>query len=861
MAVGKLKKGTKITVAIISIICVVAVAFGCFAAFYTPTVTFDAGELTGSVTSGASGYLYGVAEDGVPSYEMAQSLDVSSASVKTAGGLQHPIGDVNNVANELLSGGSCDYLVVYLQDMFSTWYYEENNINEMKQNGTYNWKTFLENEYFPLVAQTVNEIKNSSYAQSVVYCPYNECDNGVWFGTWKSGKNSFDNEGKQNFYQAWKLTCDYIKSLDPNAKIGGPGYYEYDKNKIDGFLEYTSQNNCNPDVLIYHELNYRAIYDWQYNVNELNEIEKKHGLDTATPVIVTEYGMMEDNGNPNTMLKYISQIENSKVYANQAYWLVANNFCNTCADYNTPNSAWWVYRWYAQMSGQTMAVNVKDVFHSDLGKAIIQARKPRYRSFLGLGTVDNELGKINLLVSGADYKGKVRIDNTDTTGLYGKTVNVKITAVTYQGISGKVYQPETVKSYNDFCGNSIEIPMDDMNANTAYHIEITESTETDFTDYTNDNLYTRYEFEQGKLLGNSYTYDSAYASTGDEKGIVGGMENDGDGVEVEINVPESGSYELKFIYGNSNDGAYDENGKQNANDRTYSTVNLQIDGNEQVLSLENTIKSEITNSYNVFCDLDAGKHKVRVTHKTGTIVLDSLLVRKQEANEIQVLPIDGLGYYIVAPSNGYYDINTISNEIITLGLNEDAVVYADENGRATAYLKEGLNYVKCQRNIDSCIPSVTSQIDGTEVTVNAAEFGLSGSASLEKNNDVSYVSNITSADGSALISVNAEKAGNYALTITYSNNDENGVHDYNVDLVEDYVSISVNGNLQKELYCRNTYSWDTFKTVTTNITLEQGENTVLLFNDGFNSFNGEESKAPYISSVTFNSYSCENELS
>ena len=142
MAVGKLKKGTKITVAVISIICVVAVAFGCFAAFYTPTVTFDAGELTGSVTSGASGYLYGVAEDGVPSYEMAQSLDVSSASVKTAGGLQHPIGDVNNVANELLSGGSCDYLVVYLQDMFSTWYYEENNINEMKQNGTYNWKTF-----------------------------------------------------------------------------------------------------------------------------------------------------------------------------------------------------------------------------------------------------------------------------------------------------------------------------------------------------------------------------------------------------------------------------------------------------------------------------------------------------------------------------------------------------------------------------------------------------------------------------------------------------------------------------------------------------------------------------------------------
>lgn len=163
-------------------------------------------------------------------------------------------------------------------------------------------------------------------------------------------------------------------------------------------------NDCTPQVIIYHELNYRALYDWQFNADDLKEIEAKYGVDTATPVIVTEYGMMEDNGNPNTMLRYIARIENSKVYANQAYWLLADNFCNTCADYNTPNSAWWVYRWYAEMTGQTMKMTESDILHSYMGKAVLGFRAPRYRQFLGLGTVDNAENKIDLILCLCDVK-------------------------------------------------------------------------------------------------------------------------------------------------------------------------------------------------------------------------------------------------------------------------------------------------------------------------------------------------------------------------------------------------------------------------------------------------------------------------
>jgi hypothetical protein len=116
-------------------------------------------------------------------------------------------------------------------------------------------------------------------------------------------------------------------------------------------------------VIIYHELGDRSIYDWESNYNDLLAIEEKYGVSTDTPVIITEYGRMQDNGNPNTMLKYIVRTEDTKVYSNQAYWLFADNLCSTCADYNTPNSAWWVYRWYTSMQGQTMKSEIKDILH------------------------------------------------------------------------------------------------------------------------------------------------------------------------------------------------------------------------------------------------------------------------------------------------------------------------------------------------------------------------------------------------------------------------------------------------------------------------------------------------------------------
>ncbi len=832
---------------ILSVLALIPTSLGLPANFAgSPTVIFDATELTGEVTSGASGYLYGLSEDGVPSYNMVQSLDVSSVSAKTQNGLQHPIGEVGDIADEVISSGHCDYIVVYLQDMYSTWYYDWQNINDMKADGTYDWKEYLTDTYFPLIKESMEAMQGSDYEDKLVYCIFNECDNGIWFGEWvtdgENGWNDFNEQGRKNFNEAWKMTYEYVRSIDPDALIGGPGNYEYSSSKTEDFLAFASENDCVPDVMIYHELADRSIYDWEANVNDLKAIEEKYGIDTDTPVIVTEYGRMQDNGDPNTMLKYIICTENTKVYSNQAYWLLADNLSNTCADYNTPNSAWWVYRWYTSMDGQTMASEISDILHSDLGKALKEKREPRYQQFMGLGTISDETDKLDILVSGADYDGRVLIKNLKDTALYGENVKIEITSVTYQGLLGQVCEPETVKIYTDTCGKKLSIPLE-MDMNTAYHIVVTVSDEG--IDYENENLFVRFEAEAGTLLGNAYTYDSAYATTGEQNGMVGGMENEGDGVEMKISVPSDGTYSLRIIYGNSNDGS-------TSADRTFSKVNFSVDGEKSQLSFANTIKSELTNAYDMVLELTKGTHTLTFTHNKGTIVLDSVLIKEVEASEGVYCEADDdkeNTYLVLAPYDSYYEIKTAEDSAVNV---DGAETTVDSDGRALVYLRRGINYIETEEN--ASLRVYYSSETGDVITLEPADAVLDGTAEIKTNTvaGLDYITGISCDGGSAEYTVNVKESGTYKLTILYSNNRENGVHDYNVDLVEDFITISINGEKSENLYCRNTYSSDTYTTVTTNICLEAGENIITFSNDGLNKFNGNETFAPDISTVKVN---------
>ena len=808
---------------------------------FRPTLVIDASASQGEISTKATGYLYGIAQSNVPDSNIVESLDISSVSQKVIGGLQHPIGDVDNVSPQL---DSCDYIVVYLQDCFDTWYYCHEEINELRRNGTYNATEFMRVRFLPLVEEKVTELSQKDYADRLVYCLYNECDNAVWFGTPNEDMtwNAFDEAARAEFYSAWKETYNLVKSIDPNAMIGGPGYCDYDAFEIKEFLEYCTQNSCTPEIMIYHELYENSSAVWGEHVDEYRSIENDLGIDEL-PIIITEYGTMAQCGAPGEMLQYIVQMENTGTYGNVAYWRLANNLCDTAADSNSPNSNWWLYRWYADMEGDLLKTKIIDIPHSDFANVIKYNRKSfRYNKLTGLASINGK--KLEILCGGSDYSADIVIKNLDKTDIANSMVNVKIDCVYYEGLSGIVNDSITVKEYTaKISRGKLKIKFDSMDDTAVYHIVITE-TDTAKETFINTNLPVRYEFENGTLLGDSYTYDSAYATTGAQNGMVGGMEKDGDGVSLDFEISESGYYRLDFIYGKSNDG-------QGASGRISAQALMAVDGKESEITLPNTIKSEYTDKYTTEIYLEKGTHNVTFKHKNGTFVLDSMLVRlAEETNAIHLIPdadrsINGVTSYLaVAPYDGFYHLETNAQDA---DISIDGSKGKTANGIATVYLRRGLNYIDISSSGASLSVTKTAE-SGFCQTVSAADMILSSKASY---NTEGYLENIDANGGTAEFEIIAPSSGSYRLTLTYSNNLEGGYHAYNVDLIESFVTVTTSDAVQN-VWCRNTYSWDTYKTVTFNINLEEGANKITLSNNGAYDFNGSVPVTPRIKNIVVN---------
>lgn len=813
---------------LISLIITVIIFFESIPLIGVPTLTVDAGDKGDEISNYATGFLYGLAEPGVPGEAMTNSLDISTVSQKVIGGLQHPTGDIDRVADQLKN---CDYRVVYLQDSFDTWYYCHKEIMEMRANGTYDWEEFLYERYLPVVEEKVTELSQKDYADDIVYCIYNECDNAIWFGNYIDGNVHYDEAGRNNFYKAWKITYDLVKSIAPDAKIGGPGFCDYETSKMEGFMEYTAENDCVPEIMIYHELAYWSVPDWYAHVDDYRRIEKELGLDDRT-IIVTEYGEMEECGNPADMLHYIICMEETNVYGDMAFWRLANNLNDTAADDNSPNSNWWLYRKYAEMDGKTLKTDSKtdDKYN------------PRER-LDGIASVSDDGKTVKMIVNGQEKRSAVKIINLDETSL-GKRIDVTVECVYYKGLSGIVSEPVLVRQYTaspSFGSLNINLPSADADA--VYFVTASAS-EGDIEPYRNTNLPVRYEFEDGKLLGDAYTYDSAYATTGEIKGMCGGFEKDGDGVKINVTACEKATYRLDIIYGKHNDSGVKSG-------RDYGVANFTLDGKTTELMLENTIKSEYTTVKTLYVDLYPGIHTIEFSHNEGTFVLDSLLMSKATEDKTAAVlddSDDGKKYLAVAPGDGYYYIGLSDG---TYDISIDGAKAKAENGN-TVYLRRGLNEITLSS--PSSLELTVAEAGSPCAVIEAKDISTADGAEIltDKYGNI-CLGGITGGKGKGTFKVNAPEGGDYRVTVLYSNNSEGGYHDYNVDLIERYLTVSVNGGKGRDIFFRNTYSDYTFKTVTFNITLEKGENEITFYNSGEYSFASLTPEAPLIKNVTINS--------
>ncbi|MGN0559941.1 MAG: hypothetical protein ACI4K8_02675, partial [Candidatus Fimenecus sp.] len=442
-----MKKRTKKTVTAIltAAVCIAAaigITVGCIYAENRPKTTFDFAQKTGSVTNGASGFLYGFAEPDIPTKEMAESIGVSTLSTKTLGGLQHPVGDVDQVADTFFSAGGKE-IIVYTQDMYDTWYYQFDSLEQ----------------YHERVRQTVTQTAKKDYADNVIYCIYNEMDNGQWYGDFKEYEN------RQKTYEAWKATYALVRSIDADAKIGGPSYCSYKSEYIKEFLEYCKSENCLPDTMIWHELGTSSLYMWEEHFADYDALCQELGIEKM-PVCITEYGLMSTNGIPGESVKWISRIESVKCEGCVAYWRLANNLSDVAADDTTPNSNWWAYFWYNAMSGETVQSTSKDLFQSNMGKFLTrQSKELKYKGFTGLSTIDEEKGEIQILAGGSNRDSTIVLENLDKTDSFKTAEKVYVTAeyVDYKGLSGEVFAPKIkFAKYYDVADGKVRIDLDDI---------------------------------------------------------------------------------------------------------------------------------------------------------------------------------------------------------------------------------------------------------------------------------------------------------------------------------------------------------------------------------------------------------------
>ncbi|MGN0561576.1 MAG: hypothetical protein ACI4K6_02120 [Candidatus Fimenecus sp.] len=872
------KTATAILTAAVCIAAAIGITVGCIYAENRPKITFDFAQKTGSVTNGASGFLYGFAEPDIPTKEMAESIGVSTLSTKTLGGLQHPVGDVDQVADTFFSAGGKE-IIVYTQDMYDTWYYQFDSLEQ----------------YHERVRQTVTQTAKKDYADNVIYCIYNEMDNGQWYGDFKEYEN------RQKTYEAWKATYALVRSIDADAIIGGPSYCSYKSEYIKEFLEYCKSENCLPDTMIWHELGTNSLYMWEEHFADYDALCQELGIEKM-PVCITEYGLMSTNGIPGESVKWISRIESVKCEGCVAYWRLANNLSDVAADDTTPNSNWWAYFWYNAMSGETVQSTSKDLFQSNMGKFLTrQSKELKYKGFTGLSTIDEEKGEIQILAGGSNRDSTIVLENLDKTDSFKTAEKVYVTAeyVDYKGLSGEVSAPKIkFAKYYDVADGKVRIDLDDILYTQCYHITVTpyadgmtavseEIPETEIP-------MSRYEAENATLFGTA-TADSNVAYAASEYTLVKANSAEASGVEFTVTIPKEGSYSLDLVYGNgANNIQYNADGSQaDKGERTDIELLVSVDGEEteNYLPLSSTLKDDFTNVISYTVDLKQGKHTIRFTLPENkefqqTVSFDFLDVTPQTDTDRNTAYLgftpycvqnvaksdeNNTAFWALPDANGYYAVQIISKTAPTAltvnGTRIDTVSFTSIDNatyRCILYLRHGLNSLSVNvGNAD--VTNITwydaGQNDNT-ADYFAEDFTLSGSAKLEDltvktmtamlSSQINvYIDDVSSdTDGAATVTYTAPQAGYYQFTFTYANNEEGGVHDYNVDLVERYITLTVNNEDRGNYYFRNTYSWETLKTKVITVYLAAGENTITFSNNGSYQFNGKTAFAPRITKLS-----------
>jgi hypothetical protein len=386
------------------------------------TLVVNANQVLRPVTHVATGSLYGLANATQPTVALAQAIKPNTFVQMPAGGKQQPTGDISVVAPTAVSVGA--KLVNRLSDYYAGWPYQ------------FSWNTWT-----PFITSQINAMKSSSYYNSIsAYELWNESDN-----TWRTSNGTYE--------AFWTTTFRQVRSIDPGKPIQGPSFSD-NISDMENFLRNAVATNTVPDILAWHELSSSSKIAG--DVARVQALEDQLGI-SRRPIAIEEYASPSEVGLPGPLVGYISKFERLGIRdAELAFW----NQSGTLGDLLTsrggsPNAAYWLYTWYAAMSGNMVVTN-----------------PPAQTGIDGFASVPAGNNQVSIVAGNCNGSCAVTVNGLNALGL-GGAVTVKVEQTVSQGRTVASSGPSTISTSTYTPSNgTINVPIT-MATNNAYRITIT----------------------------------------------------------------------------------------------------------------------------------------------------------------------------------------------------------------------------------------------------------------------------------------------------------------------------------------------------------------------------------------------------
>jgi hypothetical protein len=676
------------------------------------------------------------------------------------------------------------------------------------------------------------------YRDRIVFVPFNEPE-GNMFGTDAKSCNGVGwRKDPAAFFDAWDRAVRALRQVSPGTRIAGPNTsILFDE--VEGFLRHAIAADTLPDIVTWHELSdpgtvrtsVRRYRGWEDKLFAGTKWQGRH-----LPININEYAYNYHTSVPGQMIQWVAAIEDVKVDADIAYWNIDGNLSDSAVQANRGNGQWWLLNAYATMSGHTLAVTPP---HPDQSYTL-----------QGVATLDPARREARLLLGGRS--GAATISMTKMPVAFGPTVRVRVREIGWSGQLGDAAPPAVIADrLVPVRGGTIALSfgregLPSLREESAYELVVTPATTAPLAPTVS--WRQDYEAEAATRRGSGLKVrgpegspkDVARFHTSGGYSVEGFATGTDAALDFAVEVPRDGRYDLRILASTFNkDPLADAQGPTN--------VFLRIDGKDAgELYLPLGYKPSVLDHADTVVALTRGRHVVTLATRStdgrgrtqGNALVDRITLSEAKAAGAardydirDAMPTGGTAtFWVYAAEDGVMRVTPLlDGGGATLTVNGRAVT-GDR-----AFLLGGINKVVLTSTAGTQLRGLrvqaapagvarryeaeAAQVAGT-ARIAAASLASGGRAVIGIGGAPGNGNTLTFTD------VQAPRAGTYALTVRFSNDEQSKATHYNPDPLARIARISVNDAAPVLATFPNSFHRNNWWEMTVPVTLRGGTNTI-----------------------------------